>query len=158
AMSLPPCLADCPRAAPSAHACFACGGALDLNGAFPSLPLVSSRAGARAVPCPWPRPASKEGGAGRVVRSARLAHAGGLAARRGDVLVVAAAVEVRALARRELEDARRDRAQERAIVGDEHDGALVLRERLHERALRDDVEVVGRLVEHEEVRRVEEDL
>ncbi len=41
---------------------------------------------------------------------------------------------------------------------DEHDGAAVLDERGGERALGDDVEVVGRLVENQQVGRVEQDL
>ena len=52
----------------------------------------------------------------------------------------------------DLDDARREPLEERAIVRDEHDGARVLgQERLEPRD-GVDVEVVGRLVEHEQVR------
>src|SRR5262249_44096423 len=85
------------------------------------------------------------------------AHPRGFVAALADVLGVAAAVDARPL-REELEDAVRERGEEMPIVRDEEHRPLVVAERLDEHLLRRHVEVVRRLVEHEEVRRIEEHL
>ena len=58
----------------------------------------------------------------------------------------------RQLAAIELDDPRRQPLEERAVVGDEHHGAFVLGEKALEPLDRLDVEVVGRLVEQQQIR------
>src|SRR5690606_26114521 len=88
---------------------------------------------------------------------------GGLLARRRtrptlQVRVVVAFVPGHAPIVFEREDRRGDAVEEVAVVGDDEAGAAELDDELFERAEGGDVEVVGRLVEHEQVRGVAQDL
>ena len=57
----------------------------------------------------------------------------------------------------DLEDARAERVEEVAVVGDEDDGAGEVADGFEQNFLGAQVEVVGRLVEQQEVRRADED-
>ena len=73
------------------------------------------------------------------------------------VLGVPAAIDVHAVVGH-LQHAVRERGEEATVVGDEEHRPLEAPERLDEHLLRGHVEVVGRLVQHEEVRRIVEHL
>src|SRR5262245_39423003 len=87
-------------------------------------------------------------------RSRGSAHPRSLAAGRSDVFVVAAAIEVGGPARAELEDPAGEGPEKGAVVGNEHDRPFVTCQRAHQGALGDHVEVIGGLVEHQEIRGV----
>ena len=74
-----------------------------------------------------------------------------------DVLAVVADV-VRQLAQVQVGDARDDRVEEVAIVRDEDDGVRIRAEILLEPVARFEIEVIGRLVEQQQVRTAEQQL
>jgi hypothetical protein len=67
-------------------------------------------------------------------------------------VVVVVARPTRDAATVDFDDARRERAQEAAIVGDEHDAAGKIEQQFLEPVDRLDVEMVGRLVEQQHIR------
>ena len=67
-------------------------------------------------------------------------------------VVVVVAVEVAEPSGAHFDDARRDGVHKRAVVGDEEQRAGVAAQRVFEHLAGADVEMVGRLVEHQEVR------
>ena len=81
-----------------------------------------------------------------------------LASRLLHVLHVRTAVRQRSVVfiARELEHAVGEAAEECAVVRDEEHRSFEIVQRFDEHFFRREVEVVGRLVEHEEVRRIEE--
>ena len=69
----------------------------------------------------------------------------------GEVVLVVAAVEVK-FGAGDFDDADADGVEKCAVVGDDEDGAAIIREVILEPAESFKIEVVGRFVEHEEVR------
>ncbi len=87
-------------------------------------------------------------------------HSGRLAPGTGDIVHVRPGVEVRLPLRPTLstqfDNPVAQRTQEGAIVRDEQHRAIVVVQRVDEHFLREEIEVIGRFIEHQEIRRVEQ--
>src|SRR5690349_17260420 len=98
---------------------------------------------------PWPRPEGRS-----------VMHARRLVSGTRHVLDVRPRIEMRldvdAALAPQLDDPVAQRAQERAVMRDEEHRAVEILERLDQHFLGEEIEMVRRLVEHEEIRRVEQ--